>query len=166
MKRKLLLITLGGALAGSAWAQSTNTPPAYPPPSGGPPSGEHHHLDLSKILKAEERQELDAAHAAAIKANPDLGTQEKDLMAQMKVAHDSGEPPDPELIAQVIDLRKKLHDAMLQADPHIAPILAKLEAAAKKHHNWSGGPPPPAPQTQGQQGQPPPPPTNSAPSGT
>ncbi|MCE0497468.1 MAG: hypothetical protein LV481_05920 [Methylacidiphilales bacterium] len=162
MKRKLLLIALGAALAGSAWAQSTNstnTPPANPPPPGGPPP--HHRLDLSKILTPEERQELDAAHAAAIKANPDLGAQEKELIGEMQEARDSGEPPDPALFTQMADLRKKLHDAMLKTDPKIKPILAKLDAAMKLHHGGFGGPPPP-PQQQGQQGQPPP--TNNAPS--
>jgi Spy/CpxP family protein refolding chaperone len=171
MKRKLLLITLGVALAGSAWAQSTNstnTPPANPPPPGGPPPGGHHHLDLSKILTPEERQELDAAHAAAIKANPDLGAQEKELIGEMQEAHDSGEPPDPALFTQMADLRKKLHDAMIKADPKIKPILAKLDAAMKLHFHLPGGAgspggPPPPPQQQGQQGQPPP--TNNAPSG-
>jgi hypothetical protein len=61
---------------------------------------------------------LKTAHETALK-DPDLAAEEKTLHEQEK-AH-----------------MQKVHDAMLKADPNIAPILAKLEAG---HHHH--GPPP------------------------
>lgn len=109
MQRKLLLIALGVALAGTARAQSTNstnTPPANPPPGGPPPAGPHH-LDFSKILTPDEKKELEADHAAALQADPALGDEEKDLVEKMQEARESGEPPDPDLFSQMMELRQK-----------------------------------------------------------
>ena len=39
---------------------------------------------------------------------------------------------------------KKLDAAMIKADPKVAPIIAKLEAA-HQHHEGPDGPPPPPP---------------------
>ena len=76
------------------------------------------------MLTDEERQELQAAHDAALKADPDLEAEGKDLMDKMKAYHE------------------KLDAAMIKADPNVAPIIAKMEAA-HQHHDGPGGPPPP-----------------------
>jgi len=119
MKRILLVLILGAALASPSFAQpadSTNAPPQGPPPGG------HHGGGLT----SDEWQQLKSAHDAALQANPDLAAQEKQLKEEMEALH------------------KKLDAAMIKADPKVAPILAKLEAA-HQHHGDQDGPPPPPP---------------------
>lgn len=133
MKRILLVLTLGAALATPSFAQST-------PSTNAPPPGGHHDHDMAGLTDA-EKQELKAAHDAAITADPTLGTDGKALMDQMKAAHESGQPPSDDLKAQMHAFREKMNAAMIKADPNVAPIIAKLEAA-HKHHD---GPPPATP---------------------
>jgi len=140
MKRLFLVLTLTAALASPAFAQpadSTNTPPPGPPPGEG---GGHHHMDF---LTDAEKQELHKAHDAAITADPALGTEEKDLMDQMKQAHESGNPPSDDLKAKMHAFHEKMDAAMIKADPAVEPILAKIKA--HHHDHDKGGPPPPAP---------------------
>jgi Spy/CpxP family protein refolding chaperone len=113
-------------------APSANTPPSGPPPGGG-------HHDMAFLTDA-EKQELHKAHEAAVAANPTLGTQEKDLMDQMKTAHDSGEQPSDDLKAKMHALRDKMDAAMIKADANVAPIIAKMKA--HHGHGGPGGPPP------------------------
>jgi Spy/CpxP family protein refolding chaperone len=108
MKRTLLLLALGLSLSCPAWAQ-TDTPPPDASPGGHHPGG---------MLTPDERTELKTAHDAAFKANPDLETEGKQLHEQMEA------------------FQKKMHDAMVAADPNVEPILKKMEAG---HHH---GPPP------------------------
>ena len=117
MKRLLLLLTLGAALTCPSFAQSTNstnTPPSPPPPGGG-----HH----GGMLTDEERQELHAAHDAALQADPDLAAEGKDLQAKMQAYH------------------QKLDAAMIKADPKVEPIITKMEAA-HPHRDGPDAPPP------------------------
>jgi hypothetical protein len=65
------------------------------------------------MLTPEERQELMAARQKAMADNPDLA-------AQMKALQD------------------KINQAMIKADPKVAPIIAKMEAARQQHGD--GGP--------------------------
>ena len=67
-------------------------------------------------LTPEEQQELRAARKAAMDANPDLAAEQKAL-------------------------QDKINAAMIKADPKVAPIIAKLEAA-HQHHEGDGGPKP------------------------
>ena len=67
------------------------------------------------ILTPEDRQELMAARQEAMQANPDLADQMKAL-------------------------QQKINAAMIKADPKVAPIIAKVEAARQNHEG--GGPPP------------------------
>ncbi len=76
------------------------------------------------MLTDAERQELMAAHDAAMKADPSLEAEQKDLAEKQQA------------------LRKKTDDAMIKADPKVEPILAKLKAS---HHHGvpdHDGPPP------------------------
>jgi len=97
------------ALTCPVWAQSDTPPPDGPPPGG------HHGMGM---LTQDERTELKAAHEKADQDNPDLAAQGKQLREQFR------------------DFEKKMHEAMIKADPKVEPILAKLEAG---HHH---GPPP------------------------
>jgi len=71
-------------------------------------------------------QELKAAHDAALQANPDLATQEKTLHQEMEA------------------FQKQLDAAMITADPKVAPLIQKMQAAHKHHGDGDDdGPPPP-----------------------
>lgn len=95
------------------------------------------------MLTDAEKQELKAAHDAAIQANPSLGTEGKDLGDQMRAAREAGQKPSDDLLAQMQAYHKKLNAAMIAADPNVAPIIAKMDAG--RHHWGQGGPPPPPP---------------------
>jgi hypothetical protein len=115
MKRLLLVLTLGAALASPAFAQSDDSTNAPPP---GPPGGHH------GMLTKEEWQELKSAHDAALQANPALGTEGEQLKSQMEAFH------------------QKMNAAMIKADPSVEPILQKMEA---EHHQGGPGPDGPPP---------------------
>jgi hypothetical protein len=125
MKRTLLVLALGGLLTVPAFAQGAapnqvistteGTTPSSTPGDGKPHG---HHRDG---LTREEREKLHAAHDAALKANPDLDAEGKDLMAKME-AHE-----------------KNVEAAMVKADPSIAPLLAKADKDRMHHHGGPGG---------------------------
>lgn len=140
MKKTLLL--LGALLAFPIFthAQDANTPPAGGPPPGGP--GGHHH-DMAFLTDA-QKAELKKAHDAAIAANPDLGKQEEQLRSQMQ----PGTPPTDEQKEQFKAFRDKMDQAMIAADPNVAPIIAEIKA----HHHGHGGPPPASTGTSGASG--------------
>jgi hypothetical protein len=96
------------------------------------------------FLTDAEKQELHKAHDAAVAADASLGTEEKDLMDQMKAAHESGEKPSDDLKAKMHAFRDKMDAAMIKADPDVAPILAKIKAH-RGPHDGPGAPPPPPP---------------------
>jgi hypothetical protein len=73
-----------------------------------------------------DRAKIKAAYESAIASNSDLKTQEDALKQQEE------------------DFHKKLHDAMVAADPSVEPILAKMH-----HHMPPMDGPPPAPPTDG-----------------
>ena len=118
MKRLLLILTLGAALASPSFAQPADSTNAPPP---GPPHGEGDH---HAVLTQDQREELKTAHDAALQANPDLAAQEKQLRQQMDALH------------------KQINAAMIKIDPNVAPLIAKLEASRPRHEG-PGGPPPP-----------------------
>jgi len=122
MKRVFLLLTLATLLTCPAFGQrddSTNAP-GRTPPSGGPPPGGGRPGALTK----EESQELKTARENALKANPDLAAEDKDLMDKMAAHH------------------KALNAAMIAVDPNVAPLIAKADAA---HLHRGGGDAPPSP---------------------
>jgi hypothetical protein len=97
MKRLTLLLGTVLSLAGTAWAQTT-LPANHLPPGG------------QVTITPEEWQELRAARAAAIKANPSFIAENAKLLARMRALED------------------KLDAAMIKADPTITPVIAKFEA--------------------------------------
>jgi hypothetical protein len=133
MKRTLLVITVGALLACPLFAQPTDSTTA-PPPGG-------HHPGMDSLTEA-EKQEMHKAHDAAVAADPSLGTQEKDLMDQMKAAHDAGGPPSEDLRDKMHAFRETMDAAMIKADPGVEPILAKIKA--HHPHGGPGGTPPPS----------------------
>jgi Spy/CpxP family protein refolding chaperone len=115
MKSTLLIAALSLCLAAPLWAQSDDSSDT----STTPPKGHHWHHGGGSQLTQDERTELKTAHDTAIKDNPDLATEGKKLHEEMHA------------------YMKKMHDAMVTADPNVKPILDKLEAG---HHHH--GPPP------------------------
>ena len=120
MKKSLLLLALGSALACPALAQQLASTPPPPPAKTTPPTGGMR----PSILTDDERKELSKARADALKANPDLVTEGKDLDGKKKA------------------LQKKIDQAAIAVDPNVAPILAKIEAA---HPTPPPKPPKPTP---------------------
>ena len=93
------------------------------------------------FLTDAEKQEVHQAHDAAVAADPALGTEEKDLMDQMKAARESGEKPSADLMAKMHAFREKMNAAMIKADPDVAPIVAKIKAHYSSHGGSGGAPP-------------------------
>ena len=110
MKRSFLLLAMGVLLSVPVLAQSqggaAGAPPANPPHNkdGAPPGGGGGHMGG---LSPEERQELMSARKAAMDANPDLAAEQKAL-------------------------QEKINAAMIKADPKVAPLIAKMDAARKQ----------------------------------
>jgi hypothetical protein len=131
--KTVLSLTLGALLACPIFvhAQSTNAAPSGPPPDGG---GEWHHHGAN--LTDAEKAELKKAHEAVEASDPALVTKMKDVMGQMKDAHDSGTEPSDDLKQQAKTLHEQMDKEMVAADPAVAPILAKMKA----HHHGPGGP--------------------------
>jgi hypothetical protein len=113
---------MAAALACPAFAQDSSNSDAPP----GPPPGGGHHGGPGMLTK-DEMDELHSAHDAALQANPDLATEEKDLKAKMDAFH------------------KKMDAAMIAADPKVEPIIQKMDAARERHEAGEDGPPPPPP---------------------
>jgi hypothetical protein len=101
MKSTLLIATLGLCLTSAVWLKADDTDTSStstPPPEG------HHHWGMSDADKAK----LKAAYDSAIQSDPDLKTEGEQLRQQEEAYH------------------KKLHDAMVAADPSVEPLLAKM----------------------------------------
>ena len=142
MKRLLLAVALGAAIACPSLAKaddSTNAPPPGPPP--GEDGGHHDHM---KFLTDAEKAELKKAHEAALAADPSLKTEGEALHAKMEANKTAGTKPTEEDMAAGKAFHEKMDAAMIKADPAVEPILAKMKA---HHHHEGGGAPPPPPAT-------------------
>jgi Spy/CpxP family protein refolding chaperone len=115
MKSTLLITALSLCLTAPLWAQSDDSSDS----SSTPPAGHHHWHGGFGGLTQDERTELKTAHDKALQDNPDLATEEKQMHQQM------------------CDYMKKMHDAMVKADPNVEPIFAKM----KSGHHHHGAPP-------------------------
>ena len=118
MKRTLLRLVIVGAVVGaagkafadsptSAGAPVTNVAPANPAPNI--PSAFPHTLFISP----DELQRVRADRDAALRANPGLAAEEKEIIGEIQAQQD------------------KFDAAAIKADPKVAPIIAKLTAL---HH--------------------------------
>jgi hypothetical protein len=96
MNKNLLCLVLGLILSCPALVQAADKPARAPSPNAVTP---------------DERKELAKARSDALKANPDLAAEGKDLDEKKKA------------------WQKKVDAAAAVANPAVAPILAKMEAA-------------------------------------
>jgi Spy/CpxP family protein refolding chaperone len=137
----LLALALGTASVTATFAQTTNTPSTTPPTCSA--GGGHHHQGDS-ILTADEKAQLKAARQAAFAADPTLKTEAASLRQQFENLKSQGKGGATKAQWQALreqrhDFETKLHAAELNADPTVAPILTKLEAAKKNWHHHSAG---------------------------
>jgi hypothetical protein len=117
MKPTLLITTLALCLTSGVWLKAQDADTSTPPDSGG---GHHH---WGPQMSDADRAKVKAAYDSAMQNNPDLKSEGDTLKQQEE------------------DFHKKLHDAMVAADPSVEPLLAKM------HHHMpppDGGTPPPA----------------------
>ncbi len=76
---------------------------------------------------------MNNAHVVALQANPSLASEERDLAGKLNAVRDAGGQPSPDLITELHDFNSKIRAAMILADPHVEPLLAKVEASHPQH---------------------------------
>ncbi len=123
--KTILYLTLGALLACPILVNaqtSTNAAPPGPPPGGGGGDWGHH----MKFLTDAEKAELKTANDKVAASDPNLLSQIKSVTGQIRDAHDSGTEPSDDLKAQAKSLHEQLDKELVQADPVVTPILAKI----------------------------------------
>lgn len=105
----LTVLLLPALSAQTMETNNTNTPPSMPPLGGpGPNPAQRPQGGPMPLLTKEERQQLKAAHDAAIQQDPSL-------KQKIEAAHQAMEAAS-----------RAMSDAMIKIDPSIAPIMAKI----------------------------------------
>ena len=135
----LLALALATASATAGFAQSTTSNPASAPatpPDDSTGKKHHHHHHLSSLTPS-ERAELKQARKAAFAADPSLKTQHDELKARHRAMKTAAPGDKASLHAEKKAYHQQLRAAELKADPNLAPIFAKLDAAHKGHHHHS-----------------------------
>jgi len=118
-------------------AQTDSTPPPAPPPGGGGGDmGSYAAMiqEATSTLTADEKTELQTARQKAMAANPDLQSEETDLMQKL-VALQSGAATDDDRRALGEEMRAhgdKVRAAMIKVDPSVEPIIVKVETEVAK----------------------------------
>ena len=131
-----LALALGTAGVTATFAQTaTTTPTTAPTCSGG--GGHHHHHD--SVLTADEKAQLKAARDKAFAADPSLQTEKAALKTQFETLKSQGDSATKDqwqaLHQQKQAFETKFHNAEVTADPTVAPIITKLEAAHQHCHH-------------------------------
>ena len=141
----LVALALGAAGVTSTFADTAPTTDTTTTntTTGNPPScGWHHHHHLA-FLTPTERAELKKDKQEALAANGTLQTQAESLKQQFQTLKSQGTAATQDqwdaLHAQGHDFHEKLRAAELKADPTLAPIFAKLDAAHKNWHHSADG---------------------------
>ena len=84
------------------------------------------------LLDHDEMTQLNAAREKVFAANPDLKAESEKL----KAMHESNPSPTADqrdaAFIEWTAFRKKMHAALLQVDPTLKPILAKIDAAGAR----------------------------------
>ncbi len=108
MKRFLLSLVMLFAAGTAAWSQSAATTSTAAP---GAPTQPRMMGAGSLGITPDEMKELNIARQKAMAANPDLQKSTQELSQKMR------------------DFEHKLNQAILAADPNVAPIVDRIEAA-------------------------------------
>jgi len=130
------LILLSLPLFAQSSAPATTTPPASTTATPPPPGGGYAAMmeQAYSTLTPAEKGQLDSARVKAMAQNPDLQSEEMDLMQKM-MALQQGDATD----ADKASLREamtahgdKVRAAMIKVDPGVEAIIKKVEAAGDK----------------------------------
>jgi len=139
-----LAIALGTAAVTAAPAQTSTTTSTDTPASTDTSGGKHHKHDKGggkdSVLTADEKARLKAAEKKVLASNPTLKTEHDQLKEQKKALKNGTASVEDRENYKALkhDFKKKMHVAMVAADPSLAPIFAKLKAAHKEGHGKKG----------------------------
>ena len=118
----LPVLALGVTALQSAFADAATNAPANP----APPASAIDNDDMTRLVKV--REQVLATH-------PDLKAEEEKLKTMHDAAKSQNPPPTAEqksaAIAEWKAYQKKMRAAMLEIDPTLSPIFAKLDASHK-----------------------------------
>jgi hypothetical protein len=133
----LIALALGTAGVTATFAQTTNTSTSTPPATCTAGGWHHHHGE--SVLTAAERAQLKQAKEKALASNGTLQTEEANLKQQFQTLKGSNATKAQwqAFHQQKEAYHKDLKAAELLADPTLAPIFQKLEAAHQGHHQSS-----------------------------
>jgi hypothetical protein len=131
------LILLGLPLFAQSSAPSTTTPPASTtatPPA--PPSGGYAAMmeQATATLTPAEKDQLSSARVKAMAQNPDLQTEEMDLMQKMMTLQ-QGDATDADKASLRDAMRAhgdKVRAAMIKVDPGVQAVIQKVETQVEK----------------------------------
>jgi hypothetical protein len=113
---------------------TTTTAPTTAPSAQTPPSPGSMMSQVMSVLSPAEKDQLMAARQKAMTDNPNLQTEEMDLM-QKGMSLQAGTATDADKDAFRTEIKAhadKVRAAMIAADPTITPVLQKVEAEAAK----------------------------------
>jgi Spy/CpxP family protein refolding chaperone len=112
-------------------APATTT--ATPPPTGG---GYAQMMEqATSTLTPQEKEQLTAARTKAMAQNPDLQTEEMDLMQKVMTIQQGGDVTDADKQALRAAMRAhgdKVRAAMIKVDPAVEAVIKKVEAEVEK----------------------------------
>ena len=138
----LLALALGTAGVTATFAQTTTTPTTTTTdttPAATTPGWHHHHHHGESVLTAAEKAQLKKAKEQALASNGSLQAEHTSLKQQFETLKSQGASATPDQWKALHEQKKafhaKLKAAELLADPTLAPIFQKLEAAHKGHHH-------------------------------
>jgi hypothetical protein len=134
----LAACALGAISATAAFADAATTPSTSTGTTCTNTAGaKHHHED--SVLTAAEKAQLKKAKEAAFAADPSLASEKDELKQKWETmkAQDStmSEADKQALHEQAKAFHQDLRAAELKADPTLAPVFAKLDAAHPHHHH-------------------------------
>ena len=134
---KLLLTSALALFTLPVLAQTPAAPAASAPPSAPaapPPSAASMADQVTSVLTPAEKTQLTDVRTKAMAANPDLQTQQMDLM-QKVAAMQEGSATDADKTAlrgEAMQFQQKVRAAMVKIDPTVEPVLEKVEAQVAK----------------------------------
>jgi hypothetical protein len=145
----ILVLIAVPVLAQTPAAPADSAPPAQPGGATPPPGASAMGDKLTSTLTPEEKQQLLDDKTKVMAANPDLQSEQMDLMQQGMALQDGSatEEDKQALKEQFKTYVAKVRAAMIKLDPSIEPVLKKVEAqGAQIRMQHSADAPAPGPQ--------------------
>ncbi len=133
----LWALALGTTSIAATYADTT-APAAAPSTATNATGGNFHH---QSVLTDAEKAQLKNARHAAFAADPSLKTEKQNLKQAFQTLKSQNGTADKTqwqaLHAQAVAYHQKLRAAELNADPTLAPVFSKLDAAPHRHWHHS-----------------------------